>query len=218
MLMSTRDNNPELFGRESLPFGKPWGNWIEIWWTWCMNNPTGNNPVEDATGEFCCENQNDPNVWFLAGTFGGKAERNCNIPAGRAIFFPVVNDLISYAEYRDLKTEEELTAYAKNDLDTATDYQVVVDDAQLNGLEKYRVKSGLFRIVLPIEISPGVITANPTMAVSDGYWIFLKHLRVGNHTIFFKGEKRLYDEIHYSDYKGHGMFEVEVKYNITVVI
>jgi hypothetical protein len=215
----SNNNKPELYARESIPFGKPWEKWIEMWWKWCMNNPTGTSASEDTTGEFCAKNQNDADVWFLAGTFGGKAERNCNIPARRAIFFPIVNDLISYSEYNDLKNKEELSAYAKDDLDTTTNYQVIVDNTQLHDLEKYRVQSGLFNIVLPIEISPGVVIANSTMAVSDGYWMFLKPLPIGHHIIFFEGEKRLYDGVQYSGYKGeNGMFKVAVKYNITVVI
>ena len=56
-----------------------------------------------------------------------------------------------------------------------------------------------------------------TKAVSDGYWVFLKPLPVGKHTLFFRGEKLLYDEMQYSGYKGEeGMFKVEVKYEILV--
>ncbi|MFM9612652.1 hypothetical protein [Streptomyces niveiscabiei] len=30
-------------------------------------------------------------VWFLAGTFGGQADRMCEVPEGRPIAVPVVN-------------------------------------------------------------------------------------------------------------------------------
>lgn len=30
-------------------------------------------------------------MWFLAGTFGGPATRECSIPAGKQLFFPLVN-------------------------------------------------------------------------------------------------------------------------------
>ena len=53
-------------------------------------------PIEDMTGKHCAKNQNEDKIWFLAGTYGGTVHRNCVIPNGRAIFFPVVNDLISF--------------------------------------------------------------------------------------------------------------------------
>jgi hypothetical protein len=56
-----------------------------------------------------------------------------------------------------------------------------------------------------------------TKAISDGYWIFLRPLSIGEHIIFFGGEKLLYDEMQYFGYKGeHGMFKVEVRFNILV--
>ena len=100
----------------------------------CSTEPEESNPVDDKIGEFCNKNQNDPNVWFLAGTFGGKAERTCTIPVGKAILFPIINDLISFAEYTHLKTESELRSYAKSDLDEATIYKAIVD----GGVAKFR--------------------------------------------------------------------------------
>ena len=114
------------------------------WWTWCFADPSGQSPVEDNEGRLCNKNQNHPNVWFLAGTFGGKAERRCSITPEKSIFFPILNDLISYAEYKDLVNETDLRKYAKDDLDTATVYSCTVDSIQLQCLEKYR---GTIRVI-----------------------------------------------------------------------
>ena len=67
--------------------------------------PQDKNPTADVTGENCDEGQSGP-VWFLAGTFGGLNERNCEIPAGKSILFPVINGECSYAEYPDLRTKQ----------------------------------------------------------------------------------------------------------------
>ncbi|RKN45103.1 hypothetical protein D7294_08140 [Streptomyces hoynatensis] len=32
-------------------------------------------------------------MWFLAGTFGGRAERTCTVPPGTPIAFPLVNSM-----------------------------------------------------------------------------------------------------------------------------
>ncbi len=76
-----------MYARESKPFGRSWEQWVAIWWQWCSAEPDDTNPVADMTGEICDKNQTDSDVWFLAGTFGGEAERTCIIPAGKAIFF-----------------------------------------------------------------------------------------------------------------------------------
>ncbi|WP_159080252.1 hypothetical protein [Nocardia suismassiliense] len=62
------------------------------WWQWAMAIPADRNPVSDETGEFAGEEQ-PADVWFLAGTFGGKVSRKCAVPFGRPIFFPAFNIL-----------------------------------------------------------------------------------------------------------------------------
>ncbi|MFF3092090.1 signal protein [Streptomyces cyaneofuscatus] len=60
------------------------------WWTWAASEPEETNPVADEDGSVCDRNQPE-DVWFLAGTFGGEAERACTVPEGRPIVFPLVN-------------------------------------------------------------------------------------------------------------------------------
>jgi hypothetical protein len=213
---SINNDKPEVYSRESKPFGRPWEEWSAIWWQWCSTEPEENNPVADKTGEFCNKNQNDPNVWFLLEPFGGKADRKCTIPAEKAILFPIINDLISFAEYKDLKTESELRSYAKSDLDEATVYKAAVDGMELQNLDKYRVQSHLFGFIIPPD-DPSGVPAGPTFGISDGYWVFLKPLSVGQHSIHFIGEKLKFDEIQHSNYTAEKpKFRVEVKYHLIV--
>ena len=67
------------------------------WWQWLLAIPTAESPTVDSTGENCGVNQEGP-VWFLAGTTGGSAVRNCIIPAGKAILFPIITAEWSRAE------------------------------------------------------------------------------------------------------------------------
>ncbi|MFI8387377.1 signal protein [Streptomyces sp. NPDC085540] len=60
------------------------------WWSWAASSPARSNPVADPDGSFCAENQ-PADAWYLAGTFGGKAERRCSIPKGRPVVFPLLN-------------------------------------------------------------------------------------------------------------------------------
>ncbi|WP_424216629.1 hypothetical protein ACN20G_31380 (plasmid) [Streptomyces sp. BI20] len=59
------------------------------WWRWAMSAPGARSPVSDETGEHADWNQ-PADVWFLAGTYGGRVVRRCAVPAGRPLFFPLL--------------------------------------------------------------------------------------------------------------------------------
>jgi hypothetical protein len=207
-----------LYTRDSRPFDRSWEDWTALWWKWSFGNGTvpEMTPIGDITGVLCCKNQNEPYVWFLAGTFGGKAIRKCTIPKGKSLFFPIVNDLISYAAYYHLKTEGQLRAYARDDLDTTTIISLIVDGEQLEDIRNYRVQSNLFDITIPVETPQGVVQTH-TEGITDGYWAFIKPPLSGSHTINLYGEKSLYDSVQHCSYKGEdGRFKTEVVYEISV--
>jgi hypothetical protein len=143
-------NDTWLYKRNSKPQGKSWEKWAEIWWKWCYSEPHAASPASDTTGILCCKNQIYPETWFLAGTFGGAARRVCEMPSKRSIFFPIVNDLISFAEYPQLLTEYDLCKYARKDLDTTTLLNVSIDGVELSSLHNYRARSEIFEINLPL--------------------------------------------------------------------
>ncbi|WP_232667509.1 hypothetical protein [Pseudonocardia sp. TRM90224] len=68
-----------------------------LWWSWASSAPPGRSPVEDTTGAVCADNQ-PTEVWLVAGTFGGRAERRCQVPAGVSIAGPAVNAVTPDAE------------------------------------------------------------------------------------------------------------------------
>ena len=74
-----------VFLPNEKPFGLTYGEWSADWWKWLLSSPNDSNPSTDKTGKYCTMNQNNFNVWFLAGTSGGYEERKCSIPEGKAI-------------------------------------------------------------------------------------------------------------------------------------
>src|SRR5262245_47401786 len=82
------DPNPGVAPPTASPHGKTYGEWAAEHSRWLWPIPLGVNPGRDLDGSQCAINQDGP-VWFLAGTFGGSVSRNCTIPAGKAIFFPL---------------------------------------------------------------------------------------------------------------------------------
>jgi hypothetical protein len=103
------------------------------------------------------------------------------ITAGKAVLFPVINHTISYSENPNLKTDQELTSFAKSHVD-----DIVKKEANIDGVnvisESYRVRSPPFDFSFPTNNVFGV-KEGPTRGAGDGYWVFLKPLSLGKHNI-----------------------------------
>lgn len=85
-----------------------YGDLVGEWWQWAWENCCG---MFDE-GEVDCSLGQSGRVWFLAGTFGGTAERSCTIPRKKSLFIPLVNYFIFYEagvdpEELDLTLEEK---------------------------------------------------------------------------------------------------------------
>jgi hypothetical protein len=186
--VAEKDSGPELFTPDSNPFGVAYREWTIRWWRWCLSQPKSTNPVNDLkrTDRNAGNNQIYSDVWFLAGTTGGYAERECTIPKSKAIICPIINYEISTAENPDLVTDEKLVTFAREDVNKIARVEVVIDGTRIPDSKKFRIESGPFDIVLPENNIWGV-KAGPTRAAADGYWMFLKPLGEGDHTIQFGG-------------------------------
>ena len=76
--------NPKIFGRTL-------GEWSAEWWNWALQFPLETSPLF-AEGDVDCGMEQSGTVWFLAGSStGAPSVRNCTIPKGKALFFPVLN-------------------------------------------------------------------------------------------------------------------------------
>lgn len=206
----------ETYPINSKPCGRSWQEWVQLWWQWCYADNIDESPANDNDGRLCSKNQKHSQVWFLAGTFGTSVKRRCLLPLGRSILFPILNDIISYATDSHLKDEKEMSTYAKADLDETRTLYVKVDEFELGNLKDYRVQTKLFEITLPPERHGEC--PRRTQAVSDGYWVFLKPLPVGNHVIHFIGEKLEYDKSLLPRTDGDHLpsFRVEVSYYLRI--
>jgi hypothetical protein len=173
--------NISVFPADSKPYGLTYGEWTARFWQWLHSIPKPDSPAADTTGKNCALKQTGP-VWFIPGTFGGTNERTCTIPAGKAILVTLINVMCSYAEHH-LKTEPELRACAKADQDKVTGTMITVDGVQLTPV---RLQSPLFTVTLPENNALG-LKPQTTPALSDGYWVFLQPLPLGQHTIHASG-------------------------------
>src|SRR5215212_2809754 len=131
-----------------------------------LSIPKKKNLSLDETGKCCSMNQNDKNVWFLTGTFGNivPVKRKCTIPAGKAIFFPILEK-----EDSDLKTELELIKRSGDATNRVVHMEATIDGEKVDQLGSYRVQSEVFNLTFPED---NVYDVRPrlTRSVCDGYW------------------------------------------------
>lgn len=185
------------------------------WWQFVLSIPNSVNPGLDPTGAGCGLGQRGP-LWFLVGTFSsGAATRACSIPEGEALFFPVVNEVNinvpNQCGQGASQSVDVLRSQIAPFLDAATNLSVHVDGQRVGGLS--RVKSEAFAVTLPADnlfagcAGPGTVlpAATYSPAVDDGFYVLLKPLNVGSHTLHIHGEIPSLK------------FVVDVTYNLTVV-
>jgi hypothetical protein len=181
------------------------------WARWVLQIPASNNPILDTTGAKCAINQNN-NIpfWFLVGDFGGTVTRTCTIPKDRFIFFPVLNALVTDIPSPPGNIQQE-QAIAKQiaDATIVSSLRASVDNKQLSTSDIHRAQSVPFSFIAP----QNEILGDPQgfgTGVTDGYWVILNPLSVGQHTIHFSGQARAIPAL------GFPPFSLDVTYHISV--
>jgi hypothetical protein len=184
------NSNPNILPANSSPYGSSYGDWANKWWQWVMSIPADRNPLADATGEFAGEGQSGP-VWFFAGTFGNSVERSYSVPAGKAIFVPVFNWIFGSGVFDCDPTVpgvpcdvDTLRAAAAANTEAADVLVVIIDDVPVQDVRGYRASSPEpFSITYPENSVTGVPAGTYSPQVADGYWLMLRPLKKGSHTI-----------------------------------
>jgi hypothetical protein len=192
--------SPGIAPPQSHPHGKTYAEWSAEHWKWVYSLPVHNHPLYDTAS--VGTGQPFEHVWFLGGTYTATPDANGNlaavanrtvtIPAGTALFFPIIDSEASVLEGNGT-TEAELRSTAQWLQDHAQDMTCSVDDGVVRRLGNYRVQSPLFTIgPVPANnvFEASGVTApegTTTPSVSDGVFVMVEPLSVGRHTIHFTG-------------------------------
>jgi hypothetical protein len=211
--------NPQVLPIQSEAYGKTYAEWNNVWWQWTLDQQSAGNPIFDETGVNAFNHQPDHHVFFLTGVLNvsGTATRHVTIPAGRPLFFPLLNTEFDNSGCIDappcLPTEgaPSLRQEAEDLANLATELHASIDGAPLRNLFHYKVFGApSFEIDLPANGTPACTPGDvfPTgapcgniyqyqafgrpntgilPAVAAGYYLMLEPLPVGNHTINFGG-------------------------------
>ncbi len=202
ILSADANLNPGIAPINSKPYGKSYSQWAAAWWQWAFSIPAGVNPLLDSGGENAAQGQDGP-VWFLAGNFGGETVREISVPAGKALFFPILNQPWVQFPEDPPYTIPELRAILRPGMDNAKLY-CEIDGQVVQGLVSYREESTVFTTTVRDENILGMPSGDYEPCVDNGYYLMVTPLSHGRHTIRFTAEN------------ADGSFSLDVTYHLTV--
>jgi len=172
-------------------------DWTANWWQWVFQTPNSVNPNLDTTGAYCGVGQWGP-VFYLSGG-GGVINRTCTVPAGKVLFFPIINVDCSSIEAPPFRgrDEAEMKSCVKSWMNglvpsslkltiRSTDGNRPVDISVPN-LDQFEARSPVFTFILPPDNQFGLPAGTPAVAMSDGIWVMLR-LPPGRYTVHFEGK------------------------------
>jgi hypothetical protein len=204
-LGSGSNGNPTINPPGSTSHGASYGEWSARWWQWAFSFRADAHPLLETAG---CDAGQSGQVWFLGGSFvNSTVVRNCTVPAGEAIFFPVLNTECSTVEGPPFHGDDEAELRACAAAVTNTGMFATIDGVAVQNLNSYRVQSPLYLFSAPDGgLFGGAVT--DVQSISDGVWLMLAPLSAGKtHTIHFGGTQTI---------TGFPALTLDVTYNITV--
>jgi hypothetical protein len=185
------------------------------WWQWALSIPADMSPLSDTDGSCTngANNQEGP-IWWLAGVFNlsdNDVKRNCDVPSDKAFFFPIVNVFCSALE--DGLTAKEWREACWQTLALVDPTSLV---AELDGESIVEDQSELqwaFKVGSPVRETGPLPKHNLLDAykgknvefLSDGFFVLLKPLSPGMHTVRFAASVPQVS------------FSLDVTYNLNVV-
>jgi len=205
------------------PNSNQYGELSAVWWQWIWSIPAATNPNLQTGTVDCSFGQSShtrsEKIWFLAGTFGGPADRTCAapVPSGISLFFPLLTGEVDNVGCCTATTPpttysiQQLKDIGAQGQDNHQELHTFVDNVPVPA---YRAQSPVFHYTLPATGNlyqagglavPGTNWPSTTVfpSVSDGYWVMVAPLPPGDHVIKFGG------------IASNG-FSVDVTYHLTV--
>jgi hypothetical protein len=202
--------NPNVFPRHSDPLGTSYNDWAALWNQWAFSLPAEAHPLFDTAD--CSAGQSGP-VWFLGGKFcqatnsgctAGTAVRTCAVPAGKALFFPVVSVACNTEEAKQgfcppaTLNLAEMQTWANSIFELTQGIQGTLDGDPLgtNLKRNFRVQGPALPILIPSfpagqhnllqAVGETSIGPGSYLLTDAGVYVMLRPLPPGQHTLNFK--------------------------------
>jgi hypothetical protein len=178
MAASASSFTPQLYLKNSLPYGTPYADWIKKWWQWNVSLPKAEHPQTNP--KTVCATKVSGQVSFLVQNLQGSSHYSCTIPAKNAIMLPISTGSCTSIEAHSSKPADLINCATIGDQHLS--FKATLDGIPLSNLENNYAIVKIFDMTVPndnYELLKG--GTYPTGA--GGYFIFLKPLPAGEHNL-----------------------------------
>ena len=193
----------DVFHKDEVPFGKTYGDWVQDWWSW--NAAIPGDPETTFAGikeNGCLINKEGPVVMLIDPAIGGQHHQRCEISSNQGILFPAWAALCSVAlkGNEDMSFKELSVCARQYNLGKVTGNvwvdnkplaQVEAEDYKtINLINATELYSKGFNITLPEDSNLAVDYPGTHLGATHGWYIFLKPLPVGEHSVRYVNDVR----------------------------
>jgi hypothetical protein len=196
-------NAVDVFQKDEMPFGKPYEDWVQDWWRWNAAIPGDpETTFAGVKGNGCFVNEEGSVVMLVDPALGGKHHQRCEISSDQGILISTWSAVCSSAvKGNENKSFNELSECAKGyDLGKVT-ANVWVDNkpiAQVNAedlkttnlINVTELSTKGFNVTFPENSNLEVDYPGTHPSAAHGWYIFLKPLPVGEHTVRYVNDVR----------------------------
>ncbi len=202
--LTVADRTPgdsKVFPHTAHPFGKSYTQWTVDWMHEFMTDDCDHNAWLNP--QYVLFHQNGP-VYFMAGLSAQGASADITVPHGKAILFPLVNFLNDHPcpdpnfqpdpgqSMEDFLKNGNATFSGVTDfMALVTNTSVTIDGSPVSNTTNYQFISNLFNFTGNPDLATcfdGCITGESQAGVAGGYYIMLKPLSKGVHTVHYHSE------------------------------
>jgi hypothetical protein len=194
----------ELFSKDESPFGVSYDDWIAKYWNWWVQQSVAE-AIPKQNG--CLINKSESLVMLMETTVGGSPYQVCEISSTQGILIPMwIAICITTDPGHKHDTDEQLTKCAREQWNLGNIKSVVKVDgipvanldvrmSLISGKLDYKINSLTnvtelylkkgFDLTVPADTHIPNAVPGTGRAGSHGWWVILKPLPPGEHTIFY---------------------------------
>jgi hypothetical protein len=201
--MAGCDEDPLIHQQDNNHTRRLYEKGAEGWTRWALEQDWSTGPVLDPDGGACAVGQSGK-TWYLAGTSGGPVSRECTIPSGKRLFFPLVNHWVAVPPSAIIEGDPENDLQAWNDfvveyfagnrasvcsLTLRIEGEDLLPDLETMDEELYTQILDPFTIVMTDDnfSTPFGGEAGERITWVDGHWALLEPLPPGDYTLELGG-------------------------------
>ena len=196
-------NAVDVFQKDEVPFGKPYEDWVQDWWRW--NAAIPGDPETTFAGvkeNGCLINKEGPVVMLIDPAIGGQHHQRCEISSNQGILISAWSALcsgaikgkenMSFKELSECARQYNLGKVTVNAwVDNKPLAQVKAEDYKtINLINASELYTKGFNITSPEDSNLAVDYPGTHLGATHGWYIFLKPLPVGEHTVRYVNDVR----------------------------